>query len=156
MTPAYTTAPFRSEAPMGWLRRTEAWLDRKGRKAWIAVMVLGFVFFWPVGLALVAYITMTNRWSRDMFPSCRSHSHRHDLHRQAWATARPTGNSAFDAYKTDTLRRLEDEQKSFEDFLERLRAAKDKSEFDAFMEDRVKENRSGSGSDDVSKDVAAY
>ena len=49
----------------------------------------------------------------------------------------PTGNSAFDAYRDETLRRLEDEQKSFETFLERLREAKDKAEFDQFMEERA-------------------
>jgi len=42
------------------LRRAEAWLDRKGRMAWIAAMVLGFIVFWPVGLFLVGYITYTN------------------------------------------------------------------------------------------------
>lgn len=51
---------------------------------------------------------------------------------------RPTGNSAFDAYKADTLRRLEEEQQNFESFLERLREAKDKSEFDQFMDERAK------------------
>ena len=51
---------------------------------------------------------------------------------------RRTGNSAFDAYKADTLRRLEEEQGNFEAFLERLRDAKDKAEFDQFMEDRAK------------------
>ena len=49
-----------------------------------------------------------------------------------------TGNSAFDAYKADTLRRLEEEQMNFEAFLERLREAKDKSEFDDFMDERAK------------------
>jgi hypothetical protein len=39
------------------------------------------------------------------------------------------------------LRRLEDEQTAFEAFLQRLREAKDKSEFDAFMADRAKEAR---------------
>lgn len=55
-------------------------------------------------------------------------------------TTRSTGNSAFDTYKADTLRRLEEEQASFEAFLERLREAKDKSEFDQFMDDRAKRN----------------
>jgi hypothetical protein len=36
----------------------------------------------------------------------------------------------------ETLRRLEEEQKEFRDFLERLRHAKDKAEFDQFMADR--------------------
>ncbi len=50
-----------------------------------------------------------------------------------------SGNTAFDAYKTDTLRRLEEEQTAFESFLQRLRDAKDKSEFDSFMEDRARQ-----------------
>lgn len=57
-----------------------------------------------------------------------------------------SGNTAFDAYKTETLRRLQDEQDAFEAFLERLRAAKDKSEFDQFMEDRAKSAKSDDGS----------
>ncbi len=48
----------------------------------------------------------------------------------------PSGNHAFDEYKAETLRRLEDEQKEFSAFLERLRFAKDKAEFDQFMTDR--------------------
>jgi hypothetical protein len=36
------------------LRRGEDWLDAKGKWAWIAAMVLSFVIFWPVGLALLA------------------------------------------------------------------------------------------------------
>jgi hypothetical protein len=48
-----------------------------------------------------------------------------------------SGNSAFDAYKADTLRRLEEEQEAFEAFLQRLREAKDKSEFDQFLDDRA-------------------
>ena len=59
------------------LRRAEAWLDSKGRKAWIAAMVLGFVFFWPVGLFFVAYITATNRWSSDKMFGCAARKHRH-------------------------------------------------------------------------------
>ncbi|WP_373356669.1 DUF2852 domain-containing protein [Pseudoroseicyclus sp. CXY001] len=50
---------------------------------------------------------------------------------------RPSGNASFDAYRDDMMRRLEDEQRSFEDFLGRLRAAKDQSEFDDFMEARA-------------------
>ena len=51
---------------------------------------------------------------------------------------RSSGNSAFDAYKSDTLRRLEEEQQNFEAFLARLREAKDKTEFDQFMDDRAR------------------
>ena len=42
-------------------------------------------------------------------------------------------NRAFDEYRTETLRRLEEEQTEFKDFLDRLRHAKDKEEFDQFM-----------------------
>ena len=44
-----------------------------------------------------------------------------------------SGNRAFDEYRAETLRRLEDEQKEFAAFLDRLRFAKDKAEFDQFM-----------------------
>ena len=44
-----------------------------------------------------------------------------------------SGNRAFDEYRAETLRRLEEEQKEFGAFLDRLRFAKDKAEFDQFM-----------------------
>lgn len=127
------------------LRRIEAWLDAKGRFAWIAAMVLSFVFFWPLGLFFVFYITYTNRWSSDKMFGCAARRGRHDHRhhdRHAFSRAQqPSGNSAFDSYKSEMLKRLEDEQTAFESFLQRLRDAKDKSEFDAFMEDRARESR---------------
>jgi hypothetical protein len=51
-----------------------------------------------------------------------------------WATrSGSSGNRAFDEYRTETLRRLEEEQREFKAFLDRLRHAKDKAEFDEFM-----------------------
>lgn len=125
-TDTYTS---RTTSRENWFVRTEKWLDARGKGAWIAAMVLGFIFFWPVGLALLAYMI----WSKRMFSS----SSRCMTRSPSFAMHRPTGNAAFDAYKADTLRRLEEEQGSFESFLERLRAAKDKSEFDAFMNERA-------------------
>ena len=128
------------------LRRIEAWLDAKGRFAWIAAMVLSFVFFWPLGLFFVFYITYTNRWSSDKMFGCAArrgrHDHRHEDRFAFHRANQPSGNSAFDSYKSEMLKRLEDEQTAFESFLQRLRDAKDKSEFDAFMEDRARESRS--------------
>jgi Protein of unknown function (DUF2852) len=124
-------------------RRGEAWLDAKGKWAWIATMILGFVFFWPIGLALLAYMI----WGKQMFArSCGNRRHAHDQghdHAQAWGrhgfrAAQPTGNRAFDSYKAEALRRLEDEQEAFETFLQRLRTSKDKTEFDAFMDERAR------------------
>ena len=51
-----------------------------------------------------------------------------------------SGNLAFDAYKEDTLNRLEREQDQFHAFLDRLRQAKDKAEFDQFMDERETQN----------------
>ncbi|MCO4841436.1 MAG: DUF2852 domain-containing protein [Yoonia sp.] len=114
----------------GFFARAEGWLDERGKGAWIAAMVLGFIFVWPVGLALLAYMI----WSKRMFSkSCSKRSHRHAARHMGASS----GNSAFDAYKTETLRRLEEEQSNFEAFLERLRDAKDKAEFDQFMDDRA-------------------
>ena len=49
------------------------------------------------------------------------------------------------------LRRLEDEQTAFESFLQRLREAKDKSEFDSFMEDRARAASAAPAPTDVAR-----
>jgi hypothetical protein len=115
-------------APSNWFRRAEYWLDGYGKPAWIAAMVLGFIVFWPVGLALLAYMI----WGKSMFKSSCRKAKRHG------AAYSSSGNSAFDAYKAETLRRLEDEQAAFDAFLTRLRDAKDKAEFDEFMSENRK------------------
>lgn len=107
------------------LARVRDWLDQRGRPAWIVAMVLGFIVFWPLGLALLTYMI----WSNRMF-GCSKRS----------SSSRPvggsSGNTAFDAYRAETLKRLEDEHREFMDFLAKLREAKDKSEFDQFMDKR--------------------
>ena len=131
-----TTQPTREMAyhpsRPGFFARSEAWLDERGKGAWIAAMVVGFIVFWPVGLALLAYMI----WSKRMF-SGKSCARRGTHLRTAMKSS---GNTAFDAYKADTLRRLQEEQDNFEAFLERLREAKDKAEFDQFMEDRARKS----------------
>jgi len=109
------------------------WLDDHGKPAWIATMVLGFVFFWPVGLFVLFYMIGTNRMGNHMKHKMRGRmgkccgKHRY---------GRTTGNSAFDAYREETLKRLEDEQNAFQSFLQNLREAKDRAEFDEFMNSR--------------------
>ena len=49
---------------------------------------------------------------------------------------RTNGSAAFDEYRAETLRRLEREQGEFREFVEHLRMAKDKAEFDQFITDR--------------------
>lgn len=139
-TAAYSTRP----AVTGWLARAEHWLDDKGKGAWIAAMVLGFVLFWPLGLALLAYMI----WSKKMVCSSKHHGRGQGrLH-----MTRRTGNSAFDAYKAETLDRLEREQENFESFLQRLREARDKAEFDQFMEERARASATPSPEDGAEHD----
>lgn len=115
-------------------------IDDYGKAAWIALMVLAFIVFWPLGLALLFFII----WSGRM--GCRHHrgerrweDKARDFARKSWRRGqgmRPTGNRAFDEYREETLRKLEHERDEFMDFLNNLRKAKDKQEFDQFMDER--------------------
>ncbi len=113
-----------------WFSSPIQWLDSHGKGAWLTAMILGFIFIWPVGLAILFYMMGTNRMSRSFFGCNRT--------RRA---PKSSGNTAFDAYKNDTIERLNDEQTAFNDFLARLRDAKDKTEFDQFMDDRTKQQK---------------
>ena len=131
-------------------------LDDMGRPAWIAIMVLGFILFWPFGLAVLAFLIwsgrmgcgrhgemtrwqqhMADRWGRGM----RAWGSGGDQPRNAGFSR--SGNRAFDEYREETLRRLEDEEREFRAFLERLRMAKDRSEFDQFMAERRNQGKAG-------------
>jgi hypothetical protein len=120
-------------------------LDELGRPAWIALMILGFIVFWPLGLAILAFLIWSGRmscsrdhWDRKMLKMQEKFDrkmHRYGAFGGGWGQ-RSSGNHAFDEYRDATIKRLEDEQREFHEFLERLRFAKDKSEFDQFMADR--------------------
>ena len=96
-------------------------LDELGKPAWIALMILGFFIWWPLGLATLAFIIGRGRipysngrgMSRWWGPA--------DQIRPAgtwWQPSpRPSGNRAFDEYRQDTLRRLEEEEREFQEFL---------------------------------------
>ena len=107
-------------------------LDRLGKPAWIALMVVSFILFWPVGLAILAYLI----WSGRM--GCSNSSNRTSWN--GWKSRHGgmggTGNRAFDQHREDTLRRLEEEAAEFKDFVDRLKFAKDQEEFDRFMSER--------------------
>ena len=117
------------------------------RPAWtpatIALMVLGFIVFWPLGLATLAYILWGDRlgdvkseWNRvsdSLFGNVRSTGFSH---------AR-TGNVAFDDWREAELARIEEERRKldeardeFDAYLRELRRAKDQEEFDRFMAER--------------------
>lgn len=120
------------------------------RPAWtpftILLMILGFIVFWPLGLAMLAYILWGDRipefrrnvrdsgreWARD-FRGCGPGNRGYSR----------SGNIAFDEYRARELerleqerRRLDEERREFEEFVRNLRRAKDQEEFDRFMADR--------------------
>ncbi|UWU94009.1 DUF2852 domain-containing protein [Bradyrhizobium sp. CB1015] len=121
-------------------------LDTPWHPGWIAVTILGFIIWWPIGLALLFFTLGSRRMS------CWSHQDRwqNKMEKMQYKMDRmrdrmerrgfgfgfgppSSGNRAFDEYRAETLQRLEEEQREFKDFLTRLRHAKDKEEFDQFM-----------------------
>ena len=114
-------------------------LDELGMAAWIGLMVISFILFWPVGLGVLAFLIWSGRmgcWKHGR--AGRWHHEFKDRVQERWQGGRreSSGNWAFDEYRSETLKRLEEEQEEFKSFLERLRRAKDKAEFDQFMADR--------------------
>ena len=124
-------------------------LDEFGKPAWIALTVLGFAVWWPLGLATLAFAIGSGRMMCGMrgrlgrwYNTDGDWGHGGGRHRRWGARAHTNGNRAFDDYRNETLRRLEEEEREFREFLDRLRMAKDKAEFDQFMAER----RRGGGS----------
>ena len=128
-------------------------IDEYGRGAWIAFMILGFIVFWPLGLATLAFMFWSGRMGcgyagadRYEYKMSRLQEKMDRLRQRmggqgggfggGWNRGPSSGNAAFDEYRAETLKRLEDEQREFQDFLARLRMARDKAEFDQFMADR--------------------
>ena len=125
-------------------------LDEFGKPAWIALIILGFMAWWPLGLGILAFTIGSGRmgcgyhggygrWQNKM----ERMQSKMDWMRSRmggaggpWNYAPSSGNRAFDDYRTETLRRLEEEQRQFREFLDRLRFAKNKTEFDPFMAER--------------------
>lgn len=99
------------------------WMDKQGLLAWIALMVLSFIFIWPLGLAVLFFLIWSNRFGKGS--------------KKKFVNQLPMiENSAFEKYKAETLKRLAKEQREFEEFLANLKSAKDQREFDSFMEQR--------------------
>jgi hypothetical protein len=122
------------------------------RPAWtpatIALMVIGFMVFWPLGLAMLAYIIWgdrldgfkrdVNRTTDGLFAGCRRGADK--AHRWGHHGAARTGNVAFDDWREKELERLAAERRKldellgeFDTYARELRRAKDQEEFDRFM-----------------------
>lgn len=127
------------------------------RPAWtpatIALMVIGFMVFWPLGLAMLAYIIWgdrldgfkrdVNRATDGVFAGCRRGADK--AHRWGHGASRGqrTGNVAFDDWRDKELERLAEERRKldemlaeFDEYARELRRAKDQEEFDRFMANR--------------------
>src|SRR3977135_3727902 len=116
-------------------------LDEWGMGAWVELMILSFIFWWPCGLAPLAFLIGSGRMGRIVCWKQGEVGRWHGADRlretaQWWRQQPSSGNHAFDEYRTETLRRLEGEEREFREFLDRLRFARDKTEFDQFMADR--------------------
>lgn len=103
----------------------------------IPVTIVALNVFWPGGIALAIILA----WRSGFAPAqlTASSTPIEDTVKSLVPSSTPhsSGNASFDAYRSDMLTRLETEQENFENFLGRLRDAKDQSEFDQFMDDRA-------------------
>mgnify|MGYP003647818387 FL=1 len=129
------------------------------RPAWtpatIALMVLGFMVFWPLGLAMLAYIIWgerldgfkadVNRATDDFTSAFRKN--RHGMRSPG------SGNAAFDEWRDAEMSRLDEERKKldearreFDQHMRDLRMARDREEFNRFMADRKASQARAQGS----------
>jgi hypothetical protein len=102
----------------------------------IPVSIVAMNMFGLLGLLLAAFLGW--QWTR-LAGLGRDHrlSEAVDLLKpQVSAPEQSSGNSSFDAYRSELMQRLESEQTNFDQFLTRLRDAKDKNQFDTFMVER--------------------
>lgn len=120
----------------------------------IALMVLGFVLFWPLGLAVLGYIMWGEKfggspekaqayWNKGKsWCSSNKGAHRNWNSNRSYGM-NSSGNAAFDDYRAEQLRRLEEERArldaeidAFHEYMANLNKAKDREEFDRFMNER--------------------
>jgi hypothetical protein len=117
----------------------------------IALMVFGFILFWPLGLAVLGYILWGEKfggsaekaqhyWNKGC-SYVRSNTKTTGFGRSAFSTS--SGNAAFDEYRAEQLKRLEEERArldaeidAFHEYMANLNKAKDREEFDRFMNER--------------------
>lgn len=120
----HTSRPDAPTAPRGGVSRAQHWLDARGKGAWIAAIVLGFIAFWPLGLGLLLYVTLIRKQrrvrARDGLPELRRLRYR-GAHSLPAPPPAATG----------------DEQARFEPFRAGLRSEAGDEDFDAFLERRA-------------------
>ncbi|MEM9734774.1 MAG: DUF2852 domain-containing protein [Pseudomonadota bacterium] len=121
------------------------------RPAWtpatIALMIIGFMIFWPLGLAMLAYILFGDRLDQLKKDVNVATDRASEMFNKgtAFKNMPRTGNVAFDDWREAELARLHEERvkldtmrAEFDDYARELRRAKDQEEFEAFMAHRAK------------------
>jgi hypothetical protein len=133
----------------------------------VLAMVLGFLIFWPLGLAVLAYVLWgerfgfggdrAERWvnrQKQWAGWCQNQQQRTHDRGNGFGFGRgpSSGNAAFDDYRTEQLKRLDEERRrldeeinEFQDYLRNLNMARDREEFDRFMRDRQNRTPSTQG-----------
>lgn len=127
------------------------------RPAWTPattlITIFGFILFWPIGLAMLVYIIWGEQWGLDLsdWGSVKSKASEAGekvktafdgsaySNRTGAGTAGATGNSAFDDWRKAELKRLEEERRKldearreFDAYVQELRRARDREEFNQF------------------------
>jgi hypothetical protein len=119
----------------------------------IVAMVLGFIVFWPIGLAILGFKIWQRKSgyqgdlqtvAQDKWREARSAMSAGPWQgRRGFYAASSTGNSAFDEWKAAEIARLEEERRKLQEahrefatFVDNIRRAKDREEFERFMNER--------------------
>src|SRR5437764_6623728 len=90
--------------------------------AWIVLLILGFIVWWPIGLAILAFTFWSRkmgchggeRWERKMERMEEKMARMRERFGGGFGSSwnrLSSGNHAFDEYRTETLRRLDEEQR---------------------------------------------
>jgi hypothetical protein len=122
----------------------------------ILLMVVGFVIWWPIGLAMLAYILWGERFGGSSEKAeAWFDKQKHWAKSHARGGARPSGNAAFDDYRSEQLKRLEEERRrlddevnEFHEYMRNLRMARDREEFDRYMRNRGNHSDGDTNPDD--------
>ena len=128
----------------------------------LVAIVLGFIFFWPVGLGLLAWKIFKSKtaYAGDFGQFAQEKWGEFEQRSGLGGMARPfaggwpgsSGNAAFDDWRKVELERLEEErrrifeaEKAFSEYQEGLRRARDREEFERFMASRGQQGPTSSG-----------
>lgn len=134
------------------------WQGEPWKAVEVLAMVLGFIVFWPIGLAVLGWKFWQRKsgypgdivsFGREKWERWANWSHgsgRWGFAANHWSAPGfgmgSTGNRAFDEWRTTELARLEEErqklvaaEREFAKFMENLRHARDREEFERFMDE---------------------